>query len=106
MKIFPKDCSFNCQHYSEIDMGIYAPEIYCDLLNAVRTSETSQNVRDCPLDKKQVSDECSCDAIFERCRGYRVTMKGMKAVATKYFIPHAFNKWECIKCRKTHTKDW
>lgn len=49
---------------------------------------------------------CSCDVKFMQIKDWRLTMKGMKGVATKYFTPQVFNKWTCKKCGKVHTKDW
>jgi hypothetical protein len=52
------------------------------------------------------SEMCVCDTIFKQFKDWSLTMKGMKSVATKHFIPQAFNKWVCKKCEKVHTKDW
>lgn len=52
------------------------------------------------------NESCTCDNVFAQLKQWRLTMKGMKGVATKYFKPQAFNKWTCKKCDKVHTKDW
>lgn len=51
-------------------------------------------------------DGCLCYRQFELCRSNKLTMKGMKAVASKYFEPQPFNKWACRTCGKIHIKNW
>lgn len=51
-------------------------------------------------------NECTCVAIFNQLKGWKLTMKGMKSVAIKWFIPHSRNKWECRRCGKEHVKNW
>lgn len=53
---FPIDCSHDCKHYSEIDMGIYCPESHCDQLKIYGSKANHNSLHQCPIPYEPVND--------------------------------------------------